>query len=142
MTLRHLSLILCLAATGASAHDKVKDPSVKARMQLMKEIRQATATLGTMAKDPDTYSKKRAEAARASLLSLSGRVPVAFQDAATDPASEADPAIWRNWADFTAQADALTSAARALDAGSAGGVAAGMRAVGAACSSCHKPYRE
>ncbi|WP_375174407.1 c-type cytochrome [Pseudooceanicola sp.] len=138
---RHLTLILCLIATGAIAHDKAKDPSVKARMQMMKEIKQATGVLGNMAKQPATYSKTEAEAARAALVSLSGKIPAAFQDQATDPASEASPKVWQNWADFTAKATALKSAAQALDAGSASGVATGMRQIGGACGACHKPYR-
>ena len=141
MTSRHLTLILCLIATGAIAHDNVKDPTVKARMQLMDEIKQATGVLGGMAKTPASYSKTEAEAAKANLISLSAKIPAAFQDPATDPASEASPDIWTNWADYTAKANALNTAAQALDAGSASGVAAGMRAIGGACGSCHMPYR-
>lgn len=141
MTLRPLTLILCLAATGALAHDKVKDPQVKARMALMEEIKQATGVLGNMAKQPATYDQAAASAARDSLISLSARIAPAFEPRATDPVSEANPAIWDNWDDFTTLADDLTRAAKALDPTSAEGVSTGMRGIGGACGGCHQPYR-
>ncbi|WP_169052654.1 c-type cytochrome [Pseudooceanicola onchidii] len=141
MTVRHLALALCLIATGALAHDNVQNPSVQARMQMMKDIKAATGVLGNMAKQPASYSQADAEAAAAKLADLAGRIPAAFEDAATDPQSESSPAIWDNWNDFTAKAAALQSAAQDMDAGSAEGVAAGMLAIGGACGACHQPYR-
>lgn len=141
MTARHLTLILSLVATGAIAHDAVKDPQVQARMQMMKEIRQATATLGAMVKQPDTYSEAKADTARTALIDLADAIPAAFEDPATDPVSEADPAIWQNWDDFTAKADALGAAARSLDVTSEEGLAAGLREIGGTCGGCHRPYR-
>lgn len=141
MTPRHLAVLLALIATSAIAHDNVKDPSVKARMDMMKEIKAATGVLGNMAKQPATYNKAQADAAKATLASLAGKIPAAFQDQARDPVSEASPGIWQNWADFTARATDLKAAAQAMDSGSAGGVARGMQDIGAACGSCHKAYR-
>ncbi|WP_407494413.1 c-type cytochrome [Pseudooceanicola sp. MF1-13] len=141
MKTRHLAFALAIIGTGAIAHANVKDPQVKARMQLMEQIKDATGVLGNMAKQPSTYNQATAAAAKADLIAASTKVTAAFQTPATDPASEASPKIWENWADFTAKANGLTSAAQALDASSAQGVAAGMAGIGGACGACHKPYR-
>lgn len=141
MTLRHLTLALCLIATGAIAHEGVKNADVKARMDMMTSIKDATGVLGGMAKAPATFDGARAAEARAQLITLSGQITEAFGPEATDPKSEASPAIWQNWDDFTAKADAITRAAEALDPTSADGVATGMQAIGASCGSCHRAYR-
>jgi cytochrome c556 len=59
--------------------------------------------------------------------------------------TEALPAIWTRSADFTARANDLTMAARALEAAAASGDAARMRsatsALGGACKACHDDFR-
>lgn len=141
MTSRHLALLLAFTASAAIAHANVSNPSVKARMDMMDQIKDATGVLGNMAKQPGTYDAAAAEAAKTALVTLSGQIPAAFEDKATDPESEAAPAIWDNWDDFVAKSNALNSAAAAMDTGSADGIAAGMQAIGGACGGCHKPYR-
>ena len=138
-----LALPLALiAATASLAHDGVKDPKVKERMQIMNQIKAATGVLGSMAKHPASHDADDARAARSDLIRLSKKVAPSFTTRAMDPKSEARPAIWDNWDDFAARALALTTAAEALDPTSPQGVAAGMAGIGGACGGCHKPYRD
>lgn len=138
-----LPLALIAASTTASlAHDGVKDPKVKERMQIMKQIKAATGVLGSMAKHPASHDADEARAARSDLIRLSKKVAPSFTTRAMDPKSEARPAIWDNWDDFAARALALTAAAEALDPTSPQGVATGMAGIGGACGGCHKPYRD
>lgn len=60
------------------------------------------------------------------------------------PHSDARKAIWENWPDFTAKADALAAEAAKLAEISTDNVAAlrkQIRAVGEACGACHETYR-
>ncbi|MEC8196907.1 MAG: cytochrome c, partial [Pseudomonadota bacterium] len=61
---------------------------------------------------------------------------------ATDAKTEALPAIWDNWADFSAKSDDLTVAAKALDFKDRAALASTLGGVGLACKACHKDYRE
>lgn len=57
----------------------------------------------------------------------------------------ADKAIWKNFSDFEAKAQAFGDAARALKAaaasGDAGATKKAAQMVGASCKSCHESYR-
>ena len=64
-----------------------------------------------------------------------------FMTQASDPASKASPDIWTNWDDFVAKANALSTAATALDVTSMETLQAGMAAVGGACKDCHTKYK-
>ena len=108
MKTRHLTFALALLATGAVAHANVSDPQVRARMDLMQQIKDATGVLGNIAKQPATYDQAAAEQARADLIAASAKVATAFEDPATDPVAEASPSIWENWDDFTAKAREVT----------------------------------
>jgi cytochrome c556 len=67
-----------------------------------------------------------------------------FTPRADDPKSDARPAIWDNFDDFTTKARALET----LGAGLAGSirtvddVRAAMLPLGGACSDCHTLYRD
>lgn len=141
MKTRHLTMIFALCATAAVAHAGVKDPIVKARMDLMGQIKDATGVLGGMAKNPGNYDAAKAAKARADLIDYSAKVSAAFETQADDPKSEASDMIWTKWDDFTAKADALTAAATALDPSSIDGVRAGMGGIGQSCGGCHKSYK-
>ena len=103
-----LSLII---ATTAFAHEDVKNPTVKARMMAMSNIGGQMKTLGGMAKGAVAFDLEQAKAALAEIEKTAKTVPALFKDNETDPKSEALPAIWSNYADFTVKSDALTSAA-------------------------------
>ena len=57
----------------------------------------------------------------------------------------ADPAIWKDFADFTEKSEAFAKAARALQAaaaaGNGGATKKAAQMVGASCKSCHESYR-
>ncbi|WP_161594648.1 c-type cytochrome [Marimonas lutisalis] len=127
--------------TAVLAHSGVKNPAVKARMDLMGEIKDATGVLGGMAKGEIAFDPARAAAAREALIEQAGRIPPAFEARETDPKSEARDEIWTDWDGFIARARAMEDAAAALNAGSLDGVRAGMGALGQSCGGCHKPYR-
>ena len=136
--------VLCaglILATPALAHEGVSDPSVKARMDAMMAIGRATEVLGTMAKGERAFDATAASTAAAEIASHASQVPALFQDQATDPKSEALPAIWTNFNDFTAQSDALKLAAEGADTSSLSGLRGSMRAIGQSCGACHRDYR-
>lgn len=128
-------------ATPTLAHDGAKDPDVMARMQGMKSIAGAMKTLGGMAKGQTPLHQAKARMARDTIVTHSGKITTLFESPATDPKSEAKPEIWDNWADFSAKADTLTVAAKAMDFKDTAALQDSMRAVGSTCGSCHKTYR-
>ena len=142
MNLIAKTLIASLALAGAAvAKEEPKDPTVKARVAVMQTIAQNTKTLGEMAKGTTAFDAASAEAAVAAIESAAKEIPAKFEPQATDPVSEAKPEIWTNWADFTAKAEALATAASAVDTSSLDGVKAGVGAMGGACKDCHTDYR-
>jgi cytochrome c556 len=132
---------LALFATAAFAHSGVTNAAVKARMDLMGEIKDASGVLGGMARGKIAFDADKAAAAKASLIATAGQIPALFEAPEMDPKTEALPAIWDNWADFTAKADAMTVAAQALDVSSAQAIGQSMRPLGQSCGGCHKSYR-
>jgi len=137
-----LTLIAGLMATSAAhAEGEAADPTVKARMDLMKVVGGNAKALGEMASGKAAFDAATAAKAKAALIAASADIAAKFEPQASDPASEALPAIWTSWDDFVAKAGALNTAATALDAGSADSIKAGMAAVGGACKACHTAYR-
>ena len=136
-----LSLII---ATTAFAHEDVKNPTVKARMMAMSNIGGQMKTLGGMAKGAVAFDLEQAKAALAEIEKTAKTVPALFKDNETDPKSEALPAIWSNYADFTVKSDALTSAAANALASFANqdDLVPAMQAMGGSCKGCHSAYRK
>lgn len=131
-----------MIASMALAHNGVKNPAVMARMQGMEQIGAASKVLGNMARGRIAFDAEAAASAKAALAQHAAEIPALFEAQEDDPKSEALPAIWSDFADFTAKADALRDAAEAMDVTSAETIAAGMGAVGGSCRSCHKAYRK
>lgn len=137
-----IAAVVVVGLAGAAlAHGGVKNPAVMARMNLMERIKQATATLGDMAKGSTAFDAGQAAKARARLIDAAGDVTVAFAAPETDPKSEALPAIWDDRDRFNAAAKALVRAAKRLDPSSPDGLRAGFGAVGKSCSDCHDRFR-
>lgn len=136
-----LAVGLVAVATVAVAKEGVQDPTVKARMDLMGTIGMNTGALGDMASGKAPFDAAKAEAAKAALVAASADIVPKFEPQADDPVSEGAPAIWTNFADFTAKATALNAAAQAIDVASLDGVKAGMGAIGGTCRDCHTTYR-
>lgn len=136
-----LPIAAALVATAALAHQGVQNPAVKARMNLMVEVKEATATIGGMVKGAIPFDADRAAQARADLIDHARQIPAAFQARETDPASEARPEIWTDWDGFTQAAEEMEQAATAIDTSDHATLQDGLRKLGASCSGCHKPYR-
>lgn len=132
---------LMLVAGVAFAETEATDPLVIAQKDLMKTFGGAAKTLGNFAGGKAAFDAAAAEAAKAVLVAGSTEIHVKFEKAGSDPASEAKPEIWTSWDDFVAKANALNTAATALDATTLESVQAGMAAVGGACKACHTAYR-
>jgi cytochrome c556 len=136
-----LVLGLMLAGSMAMGQQQATDPTVIAWKDLMRKNAAAAKTLGEMAGGKIAFDAAAAQAAKDALIADSKATPAAFQTQASDPASKAKPEIWTNWDDFVAKAEALNSAAQALDVTSAETIGAGMGAVGGACMACHRAYQ-
>lgn len=136
-----LVVATALVAGMALAKEGVRDPQVKARMELMDTIAASTKTLGDMASGKVAFDATAATAAKTALADAAAKVPAAFEPQATDPVSEARPEIWTNWADFVTKSEALLTAAEAVGTTSAETVGAGLGAIGGSCKACHSAYR-
>lgn len=126
---------------GVAVAAEATDPTVKARQELMEIIGKNTKVLGDMAGGKAAYDAAAAESAKAAIVTAAGEIAAKFEPQSTDPESEAKPEVWTNWEDFVTKATALSTAAGALDVGSAEAIGAGMGAVGGACKDCHSVYR-
>lgn len=135
------SLALLPFAGTADSHENVQNETVKERMLLMKEIAGATKVLGEMAQGKTAFDADEALAAQGKLRAAAAEIDNTFRAPETDPKSEALPAIWENFGDFTEKAAALETAATGMDATSLDNLRAGMRDVGGACGACHKLYK-
>lgn len=143
--MKHALLLaaLVLPATVVLAHEGVKNQAVKARMDLMGQIAAETKVIGEMAKGTTPFDAARARAAAAAIADHSTRVPALFEAPEDDPKSEALPAIWEDFADFTRLTEEMEQAARrATGLETADDLAAALADLGARCKDCHKLYRE
>ncbi|MBT8413197.1 MAG: cytochrome c [Boseongicola sp.] len=136
-----IALTLGFAATAALAHVGVKDPQVMARMNGMKAMGDDLKTLGQMARGLIPFDEAAANAALVSLKAENDRIPALFAPEATDPKSEALPAIWSDPDGFAQRTTEMAAALNATRTSSPADIAASMRAIGAACSACHEDYR-
>lgn len=135
------TIMLFSIATAAVAHNAVKNPQVKARMDAMVQISQNLKIIGGMAQGKTQFDSTVAQGALDALTQQAGLVTGLFKAEETDPKSEALPAIWTNWSDFTAKADALGIAADKMDVSTVESLGQGLAAIGGTCKSCHSDYR-
>ena len=132
---------LILLAVPVLAHGDVQNPAVKERMANMDTLKQGMGIIGGMAKGAVAFDADQAQAAITSLLTASESITSKFEANETDPKSEALPAIWTNWDDFSEKADDLTFMLDAMDVSSLDSLRAGLGNIGGACGACHKQYR-
>jgi cytochrome c556 len=138
-----LAVLLC-AATGALAHQGVKNAAVKARMDAMSAIGKDMKVLGSMAKGKVPFDAESAQIAVASIADHAAMTTRLFEEKETDHKSEAKPEIWEDFGDFSRKAGELADVATGLsgkinrteDLGRA------ITSLGATCKSCHEIYRE
>ncbi len=138
---RFVFVAALFVAGAALAHDGVKNPAVMARMEGMKQMGGAAKILGEMVKGAVVFDAASANAAMETLRVESARIEALFEAEEDDPKSEALPAIWQDYPDFTAKAEALNAAA-SQTVGSLEELQGAISQIGGACRACHKDYRE
>ncbi|TLP47223.1 cytochrome c [Cohaesibacter sp. CAU 1516] len=142
---RSIFFALCLTLSGAAlAHQSVKNPAVKARMDGMVTINAAMKNLAQMAKGAAPYQQTTTDSAFKAIIEQSSKVPELFRSRQDDPVSEALPAIWSDFDVFSNKAKALQQAAEKASSAvtDQASLRSAMRAIGVTCKACHDSYRK
>jgi Cytochrome c556 len=141
---RLLILTFITISSVALAHSGVKDKNVKERMMVMKEMADTTKIIGQMLKGKKSFDANEAKLALERLSSLSLKTPKVFTINASDPKSEAKPAIWDEFDEFTRLSKDLaeTSILFAGSIDSIDDLRPALRGVSSGCKACHSRYRE
>ena len=139
-----LTLILLVISSVAFAHSGVKDQNVKERMMVMKAMADNTKVIGQMLKRKTQFDANEAKSALERLSSLSLKTPKVFTVNATDPKSEAKPAIWDEFDEFTKLSLELaeTSIVLANSIENIEDLRPALKRISSGCKSCHSKYRE
>ena len=139
-----LTLIFLVISSVAFAHSGVKDQNVKERMMVMKAMADNTKVIGQMLKRKTQFDANEAKSALERLSSLSLKTPKVFTVNATDPKSEAKPAIWDEFDEFTKLSLDLaeTSTALASSIEFIEDLRPALKRISSGCKSCHSKYRE
>lgn len=135
---------LVLVATTAFAHSGVQNAAVKERMDFMSAIARNLEVLGNMAKGKSVYDQTLAIAAARAIANEAGQTTALFEDPEMDPKSEAKPAIWENFNDFSQKVIEFEDVAENVAASINGieDVKAGVASLAKSCGSCHQIYRK
>ena len=145
MKVNKLVIVIFLTISSvAFAHSGVKNKNVKERMMVMKAMAENTKIIGQMLKGKTSFDTNEAKLALERLSSLSLETPKVFKANTTDPKSEAKPAIWDEFDDFTKLSKDLAETT-ALLAGSIDTIddlRSALRGVSSGCKACHSQYRE
>ena len=139
-----LTLIFLVISSVAFAHSGVKDQNVKERMMVMKAMADNTKVIGQMLKRKTQFDANEAKSALERLSSLSLKTPKVFTVNATDPKSEAKPAIWDEFDEFTMLSLELaeTSIVLANSIEIIEDLRPALKRISSGCKSCHSKYRE
>ena len=139
-----LTLIFLVISSVAFAHSGVKDQNVKERMMVMKAMADNTKVIGQMLKRKTQFDANEAKSALERLSSLSLKTPKVFTVNATDPKSEAKPAIWDEFDEFTKLSLDLaeTSTALASSIEIIEDLQPALKRISSGCKSCNSKYRE
>lgn len=121
--------------------------TVKARQALMKEIGSNVGVISAMLKGEKPYDAPTAQKSADAIAAAVKKVPDAFKENTGDTGpTEAKAVIWSNWQGFVDKAKVLdTEATKLADVAKKGDQAAlgeQMKALGGACGSCHREFRE
>ena len=114
------------------------EEAVEMRQALMRED-------GGIMRSAGGLSGAEAVAAATTLRTNYGHIAELFPEGSIVGDSEALPAIWENWEEFTAIIDtgiaAADDALAAAEAGDAAGYAAALETLGGTCGQCHQQFR-
>ncbi|HZJ12801.1 MAG TPA: cytochrome c [Methyloceanibacter sp.] len=137
------ALIFVVSAPLALAH-KGATGVVKERMDLMKRQKDDMKVIGLMAKGKTPFDAAKAADAARDIETTAAKIHELFPEGSGGGHSEAKDAIWSKWDEFTGDADALQTQAKALAAAletSAPDWKTDFKAVIDACKTCHKSFR-
>lgn len=135
-----------IIASAAWAHGGATG-IVKERMDAMTEISRNVKTVGQMLKGTAAYDPDEiARAAKAITGHAGNAMTELFPEGSLQHPSEASPAIWVEWKEFSDYAESLQTSARSLKDLAAQGaeqktVAAAFGKVAATCKTCHEAFR-
>ena len=139
-----LTLIFLTISPVAFAHSGVKDQNVKERMMVMKAMANNTKIIGQMLKKKIAFDISKAKLALQRLSSLSLETPAVFAVNATDPMSEAKPAIWDEFNEFIKLSLDLSETSKDLASSveTIDDLRPALKRISLGCKSCHSKYRE
>ena len=150
-TLLGAVLVAGLASCGvggpaqAPADESPEGQAVQYRQSLMRAIAYKVAAVRAMASGEVPADEAKFRKDTADVAALAGMLPEGFIPSSSATASNANPEVWTNTADFRQKAADLKTAADALAATAASQgfeAAKGMvQAAGSTCGACHRPYR-
>jgi len=135
--------VAALTAVSIAGFAMAQDDVIEKREALMKDNGAQATIGGKMAQGATPFDAAAAKAAMEKLAANAAATPALFP-----PGSEggdALPAIWENFAEFEADANALKTAAEAAAAAADQGLEAfgpAFGAVGQACGACHQAFRK
>ena len=135
-----LMLFGVVAATAQDAFVAPETPeqAVDMRQELMRTNGQTLRSAGSLSGD-------QAVAAMQTLVSDYTNMAALFPEDSIVGDSEALPAIWENWEEFTAIIEtgkqAATEGLVAAQSGDAAAYAASLKTIGATCGQCHQQFR-
>jgi cytochrome c556 len=137
------AVVAVAAASGAHEKGRVMElPAgpIRDRHMLMEGIGDDAKAIGDAMKKGDT---EKVAAFAQKIEAASHKIVGLFPEGSTSPKSRAKPEIWKNFGQFTADAQKLQSTADALVAAANGGgdVKGASQAMFGACKSCHDSFR-
>ena len=166
--LRAAGMVLVAVALAAAAivsddppslaHSKAKGV-VKQRMDLMQELKDTMKTVTPMFKGKAPYDEAKVKAAGKRIHAHAGaNMTELFPKGSLEHPSEALPAIWKDWPDFTSRAKNLKSLGKELAKNAGKNAPEGVtlspevaallpatatfKKIVEACSTCHETYRK
>lgn len=151
LSFRWLGPVLLIALIGTSpvladSHGDARDQAqIKYRQTLMSGVGANMGAIGDILKNGldlpghlESHARHLAEDAKL--------IGPAFQAAVAEGATDAQPAIWTDWAGFEVAIADFEKAARGLEKASTSGdpaaVGAAVKGLGQSCGGCHDSYRK
>ncbi|MEC7488988.1 MAG: cytochrome c [Pseudomonadota bacterium] len=137
-------IVLSIFVTSVFAHQDLGSEAVEARMQSMMKMATNMKALGSMMKGVEPFTANKAKAITEQITKIAGQIPALFKSNETVRKSEASPAIWLNFSDFTSKARDLEAKSAELSKSivSIGDLKYAMKSIGTSCRSCHRSYKD
>jgi cytochrome c556 len=140
-------LLLCLALSGTALAHSGASGIVGERMEAMESIADAMKAVGNMIRGKSHFDPKLAEDAATAIEVHASEIPQLFPEGTDQAPSEALPAIWDDWEQFTAMAGELREEAASLSQEAETGekaedLAARFAQLAQTCTNCHEQFRQ